>query len=267
MRFQLADDVFEPEITNATKIVSRSTGRELRHLTIRFRTRGVGERKRLDISPTGTRLVSIDDVPPGHWRKVGTSSSMNDGRSSNWVHTWELEEMENIIPEALIVNDLRVKPERYAEHWRGDRLEVHALLAVSAEEHKVLKKIVASDEPTSVVRVGVSDEPRSMEVHEGPWSERDGSFHWLVRLEDSAREAEERPNAGWLQMGRTYHSVPYLLASFEEMANVLIAKGLITDEDYKGVKERAFATRGERAVELMKVDDVEKFWDEEAFSR
>lgn len=267
MRFQLVDDVLEPEVTNGAIVISRSTGRELRHLAIRFRTSGGDDRKRVDAFPTGTRLISIDDVPPGHWRKVGTSSSMNDGRNSNWVHTWELEEMEQILAEVLIINDLRITPKCYTERWVGDRLEVHALVTLSLDEHNVLKKMIASDESVSVVRVGVSDESRSMEIHQGPWSDRDGSFQWLVRLEDRERDVERKPSAGLLVMGRTHHSIPYLLASFEEMAKVLIGKGLITDEDYKGIKQRAFERRGERAIEMLKVDDVQEFWDEEAFSR
>jgi hypothetical protein len=261
MRFQLADDVFQPDVTKIDRFASRSTGREQRRISIRFRTGETGARKRIDSFQTGAVLTGIDDAPPSRWRKIGTSSSMNDGRSSNWVHLWEIEEMENLMPSVLIINDLRLSPERYAERWDGERLDLHALVSLNAAEHSALKRMIAADDGVFVTRSGISEEVRTMEIQRGPWSEHEGSFRWLIRLQDPPEESERRPSAGFLEMGRTHHSVPYLLALVEEMGNLLVTKGVLSEAEQKSLKDRAIERRGERAVEMLKVDDVAAFWE------
>lgn len=266
MRFQLLDDVFEPEIVDESVLPSRSTGRHVRRLTIRFRTRGPAARERVDTAGSRSSLVSIDEKPPTQWRRVGPSSSMNDGHNTTWVHTWELEEMEPLNVKELHVNGLRLAPSRYAERWRGDYLEAHALVTVGKTDHQELIQLASAFDPVSVVRLGLSAEPRTMEIQQGPWAERDGHFRWLLRLED-VREPDRGPNAGLLVMGRTHHSVPYLLALVEDMADLLVSKGVIDQGDFSKVKDRALQRRGERAVEMLKVDDIDEYWDEEAFTR
>src|ERR1039458_6259841 len=96
MKFNVGDDVIQPHIRQAAPFASRSTGRKLRRLSIEFRTGDTATRERIDACQSGAVLVGIDETPPSRWRKVGTSSSMNDGKSSHWLHTWELEEVEQL---------------------------------------------------------------------------------------------------------------------------------------------------------------------------
>jgi hypothetical protein len=86
-------------------------------------------------------------------------------------------------------------------------------------------------------------------------------------LEDERPADDQKPSAGLLILQRTHHSVPYLLAYVEQFASLLVTRGLITEDECKGVKQCALEKYRERAVEMLRVDDVEEFWDDAAFSR
>lgn len=96
-----------------------------------------------------------------------------------------------------------------------------------------------------------------MEMLDGPWSEHGGSFRWLLRLDD------RRPNAGVLEMARVYRSVPYLIGAFYGLANLLVKKAVISQEESKALKEAALEGMRKRSFDLLKVEDVQQFWDEE----
>lgn len=171
--------------------------------------------------------------------------------------------MESLMPSALVLDDVCLHPERYSETWIGERLELRALVTLHSEEHTALRRLVAGDEAISVVRHGISEEPRSMEMLNGPWSEQDGTFRWLLRLED-VRDDDRRPNAGVLEMARVYRSVPYLLGAFDGLAKLLVEKAVISQEESKALKEAALEGVRGRSFDLLKVQDVQQFWDEEA---
>lgn len=178
------------------------------------------------------------------------------------MHSWNIEELENLMPSALSLGTFQLTPEKYKEEWtnKEKELEIHALVSVSAAEHEGLRQLFSQEELVPVVRVGISEEARTMRVISNLWSKADEHYRWLLHLQDPV---ETKPIAGWFEFGRGNREAPYLLSALEELASVLVAKGIITDDEFKAAEQRARNNAPLRAIDMLQVKDLDRFWDDE----
>lgn len=178
--------------------VSPHTGRTLRNGTVRVR---VPRRQDSLMASLPGQVLESDDGP---WLVVNRPQYSYEEASSISEDVFEIEEFENRAATMLRIADLELTPEKYHEgSARDDGVEVHARVALrDPKQIDRLREIVAADEPVAVIREGVQEVPRLMEIEVLGWSERESEQIYELRCKDEIQRklAELSLRHDWLSM-------------------------------------------------------------------
>jgi hypothetical protein len=173
---------------------------------------------------------------------------------------FEIEEFENRAATMLRIADLELKPEKYHEgSTRDDGVEVHARVALTdPKQIDRLRQIVAADEPVPVIREGVQDAPRHMEIEVLGWSERDSEHVYELRCKDEIqrKRAELSLRHDWRSMFANARLVAELLEWRSALGTLLVEKGILSNDDIDRLDQQAKKNIGQREIKLAQIDDV-----------
>lgn len=174
---------------------------------------------------------------------------------------------DNTTPEALLIEDFELRPYSYDEERDEEgRLRISARVRLSESEGQRLRELLKTswyaDEfrYVSVVRPGISDDPTEMRFGNPLWSEHEGFEKHELILMDRAYEGDK---LGRWPNGPQTHNTTEILANAVEFINeilaLLMAKGLITQEEGKRITEKAYAQSWERLFKFWRVSDLDEY--------
>lgn len=252
MNVTLADGLGgEVDFDERKSRISPHTGRTLRRGAITVRV----DRRHDGLMATLPRRVIESDE--GRWLVVRrTQHSFND-RSRVAEHMFEVEEFENRAVTLLKIADLSLTPEKYYEtSSRDEGLEIFARVVLRDEQNlERLREILANEEEVAVIREGVHDAPRQMDVSVLGWSEREGEHVFELKCKDPSTR---KPTAllGWHWAMADAGALAYLIEWRTRMTTLLIEKELVSKEELDQVDDLAFKNAGKRRIAFVKVADV-----------
>lgn len=235
-------------------LVSPHTGRTLRNGTVRVRA--PRKHDSLMASLPG-RVLESDD---GRWLVVNRPQYSYQDGSSVSEHVFEIEEFENRAATMLRIADLELKPEKYHEgSTRDDGVEVHARVALTdPKQINRLREVLAADESVPVVREGVQEVPRQMEIAVLGWSERDAEQVYELRCKDETQRkpAELSLRHDWRSLFASARLAAEVLEWRSALETLLVDKGILSNDEINRLGQQAKKNIGYREIELAQIDDV-----------
>ena len=270
MELTIGKTTIDVDIDEEVQSLSPHTGATLRHLEISFSAR---ERDHDYVM----RLLS-------EARKNGATSSNEDGTSSRWTlsnssysysdnssvrhYTWKLDEGEELRIETLILDTLELTPYQYEEEFDNDILTIKARVTPTSEELERLHEMMRGQkvgEYFPVTRKGIGSEPRLMRFGRGIWSQEGDTIKYeLILIDQAYDERTSREGRGPLQrLHISPLNVQSLLAKkasvLDELMEMLVAKGLLTDDDMKQIKQIAEEREWQIALEFDRVRSLDEW--------
>lgn len=258
------DQTVDVKAEVAEDSVSPHTGRRLRQADTRV---PVSADLSADFKEALNDSVAVDD-DGNAWSAQLRCESYTQGGSS---HDFEIDwiEQEQLQATSVKFQRLALTPSRYEERPDEDDgvITIRFQATLSPAETARLRELEAGDQVYwPVVRVGISDEPRSMRFGQLLWSSReDGSTEYLIMLVDEAHDDRAHKGTAWLRMAgepRLGNVVTMLadLSGRHEALLDLLEQGTAIDADAKKQIEEA----GRRALNetflFFEVDSVSDWW-------
>lgn len=251
MDLTIGEQLIEVDVDEEEPRVSPHTGRALRTGTIEIRA--TRDHDALMAALPG-RVVDSDE---GRWLVVKRPQYSYQDGARVAEHLFEIEEFENRAATMLRIADLELKPEKYHEDSsRDDGLEVTARVALTdPKQIDRLREILAAEETVPVIREGVQDAPRQMEISLLGWSGRDAEHVFELQCKDAKTL---KPN-GLIGLHAAFArpaQVAFLLEWRSAISALLIEKGVVSKEELDRVEDTATKNVGQRRIKFAQVDDV-----------
>jgi hypothetical protein len=218
-------------------------------------------RDALDASPA-------TDAAGHQWTgRVSSESYSNEGGPHAFAIEWE--EAESLQADLVRFEGLELTPSLYEEREKEDgvvAIEFQATL--SSEETDRLRALQADSSEERqrywpVVRVGVSEQSRSMRFGRVLWSKRDdGNIEHKITLVDEAHDSAPQNVTPYLSMagephlGHTMGGVADLAGQFDALLEVLERGKLVDAEAIRQIREAGIEARRTRSYTFYEVRDV-----------
>jgi hypothetical protein len=232
MKFRAGALEFNATVADGSQAPSAQTGTMLRSLTIQFRAQKLAMHEQALVEADQRQLggvFSLDDAgePEIEWR-VRRSSSTYIGTEPYGInhHVWQIEQVERLACRQLLVGAVSLEPYDYVEQVTdagGVRLAARAL-ATSDQLAGLARLPRVSD----VVRVGISDEPRTMVVEGYVWGDAPEGLGVALVCADVR---EPRVTLEGVQAWPPDDALDDLIAVLQE-------KGTLTDADLDALAQR-----------------------------
>lgn len=166
------------------------------------------------------------------------------------------ENEESTTPDRLILDGLELMPYQYIEEYdRDDRLIIRARFTLSKEQYSHLGGL---PNVVTVIRRGIDEEPRKMELSEIAWSERGNEIKEQIFLCD--KDEDNYPNPLLLLENAVSLTVKQSII-IDELLNALVSNSVISGEQAHEIKANATNERileGERELNRIK-DDLDEY--------
>ncbi len=155
------------EIINETEFTSKHTGHMLKCIQTKLIVGDARENEKLLSILNSGRKDGINSTDGqgniiDKWRVRNSSYSYSqDGYDSNYYHSIDLEQMENLDVKSISLGGLELHPYSYEEEFDDMSLIIHAKVMLSEAEYPQLKRMMQENRYFSVVRHGISEEGRN----------------------------------------------------------------------------------------------------------
>ena len=247
-------------------VTSPFTGRELRKLQTKFR-----------VAPHTAELVraflatgSAADTEGSFWSGNLDMESYSDAGPHTLTITWS--ESERLHADTVEFEGLTLVPTdtKYEERVNEDgSIFVTFQANLTPDETDRLRTLIAAKHSDSrywsVIRRGVSDEPRNMRLGRVLWQQlADGRIGHDITLVDEAFDPSDahdafRGLAGEPQIGNLIEQVSVLLARFETLLTELEASGTVAPEAIGRVRTAADTLAAARSHIFFEVADLSRW--------
>jgi hypothetical protein len=186
--------------------------------------------------------------------------SWNAYAESNGVHTYTvlLREVEELSLEALLVEDLELRPYEYREMVVGDGLVIRAKMVGTAEDVARVRELVRSQPVLRVVRRGIQDEPREMRLGVGEWSDSEDGIKYRLVLVDRVLEGEISPELAHIEEENDRVALAFYANYLERLSDLLVRKGLLSRGELDGLREDAGQAPGVSRRDIWRVAEVDE---------
>jgi hypothetical protein len=206
----------------------------------------------------GDRPIRADDDAgefAGRW-----CISWNAYAESNGVHTYTLllREVEELSLEALLVEELEMRPYEYREMVVGDGLVIRAKMVGTEEDVARVREVVRSRPALRVVRRGIHDDPREMRLGVGEWSDSEDGIKYRLVLLDRELEGEISPELARIEEENDRVALAFYANYVERLSDLLVKKGLLSREELDRVREAAGQAPGVSRRDMWRVADVDE---------
>jgi hypothetical protein len=136
-------------------------------------------------------------------------------------------------PPNLKLNDLQITPYQYEESIDlDDSLSIRARIILSKEQYSALGKL---SETVSVVRQGIDEDPREMEISEIAWSEHGDEINEEILLHDT----EGKIVSPFLMIENSISLIIKQNIIIDELLNLLVSNNIIRTEQINEVNYHA----------------------------
>jgi hypothetical protein len=186
--------------------------------------------------------------------------SWNAYAESNGVHTYTLllREVEELSLEALLVEELEMRPYEYREMVVGDGLVIRAKMVGTEDDVARVREVVRSRPALRVVRRGIHDDPREMRLGVGEWSDSEDGIKYRLVLVDRELEGEISPELARIEEENDRVALAFYANYVERLSDLLVKKGLLSREELDRVREAAGQAPGVSRRDVWRVADVDE---------
>lgn len=244
------------EIQNRDTVVSRSTGAELKRLTITIRTtdQDAGTLEHVLSGPDPLEMIGADGQALERWQARSLSHSFSNN-SPVHTHVWELLQQEVLSIKSLQLDDLEIVPYEYKETFdEKDRITIDARSRLDPDQ---LLRFNALPTYFSVVRKGISDSPKEMRLGRCLWSDHGEYVKQQIYLVDRAQDAERQSALFQPEFNHSIVAISEQTALLAALLEMLKAKGILDDDSIAEVRNGASEAMGKYALDFMKVADLD----------
>lgn len=145
-----------------------------------------------------------------------------------------VDEKVRIKPTSLILNNLELTPYQYKEQVNSNgALTIKARINLSEEEYSDLGEL---REIIKVVRRGIDEEPREMELREIAWSEIKNKIKEEIWLFDKEEDKKSLPWMGYI--GYSLKVVAEQSLVIDGLLDALVSEGILKEEKVKEIKAK-----------------------------
>lgn len=209
----------------------------------------------------GDRAVhAMDETgePAGRWDVFWNSYGESAG-----VHTYTLilREAEELTLEALLLDELELRPYEYREEVVGDEgLAIQAKVVSSEEQVELLRAMLRSRASLRVVRRGIQEEPREMRLGVAEWSQTEDRIRLRLVLVDRELGGGGRARAALARIDEenSRAALGYYANFMDRLADAMVARGVLSAEELHALREDARSAPGVARRELWRVVDVDE---------
>jgi hypothetical protein len=196
----------------------------------------------------------------GKW-KINNSSysySTNDD-NAEYRYSAKLEEMEQLEVTSLVVDGLELKPYSYAERSDGDDLIIEAKVRLTESEFSPLKNILKNTGYFSVIRHGLSEDPRQMRFGQTNWSMNENVIKHEVRLVDKSYDDNNKRTRGLYEpeIGNMQAMIAENTERVEELMSILKNKSVLDATDIEDMLAKTKERVWSRKREFYRVKDID----------
>lgn len=252
------DHTIPVKITHSDVFISPHSGRELRQIegTVQNSSEELHDWFMQVLKQQAIEGILLPDTPveQARWWNVKLRQWTQSG--SRYSYTVEIREIEPLDIQELIVDQVHLQPYRYKEDAQ-DGLRIDVKVELSKDDNEQFLKIWANGGYFSVIRRGIQDEPREMRFGSVYWSEHVEKFKYDFVLVERTT-ADEAPRHPWDLPGanaRVY--LAFEIALRRNLFDLLLKKGIISDEEIIVLKEKAKIEADKIEMEFHRVSDVD----------
>lgn len=170
----------------------------------------------------------------------------------------ELTEVEILTIESLIISGIEIAPYEYLERFDEDALIIEAKFKLPSVQINELLDKTKNDIYFPVVRKGINEETKTMRFGQIFWSENDRTTKYHLVLVDKSYEEFKDPFHS--EMINIKNSLAYTSNYIDELAELLIAKKLLSAEETKSLTNKAKDRQFEKTMEFRKVEDIDLYF-------
>jgi hypothetical protein len=262
MDLRIGENTIRPDVDEVEEVPSKHSGRVLKIVTVSF---SVHQRR--------SQLV---EELLAEAKEHGATSTNDEGDTITWsveqkqysyssdsdyrYYRWKLAEREELNVESLLIGDVEIVPYAYREFEQGGRIEIVARFVSDPDRLEQLYALARSHEPVDVVRVGIQDTPRPMQLAMRIWSESEGERKQEVHLADP-EETELIPalSQTFGPLWGSHDTVIRQQATLEGLMEVLRSKGLIDESDLQKIEEDRAQREHTTARSFKRVRDLDEW--------
>jgi hypothetical protein len=264
LRFRVDEQLLVIPAIIVESIDSPSTGRPLRRLSSEITVPAVEARSIATI----LQAPSLVDEDGAQWSgRIEVESYRDVQGLHNLRIGWE--EQEQVDADAVEFEGMLLRPQHYEENTTDGGLAISFRARLTSAETQTLRGLQQPrpgvDLYFSVVRHGVSEQPRRMRLGRVLWQKlEDGDVeHQITLVEDvydTAPRAGFRALAGEPQVSHLLDAVEQLAGERDALIDALKNGGVLDDDAIERVRQAGLATRGMRRYQFYEVDDISE-WD------
>lgn len=257
MNLILAGYEFSFDVSERDSTISKHTGRELEHLHVNATIEGEEINEKVADYLDASREEGINSKEgqiTKKWKVINNSYSYKGNKE--WVnYSLELEEMEEIKLDKLILDDLELTPYQYREKIDlYNSLSAEGRVLLSEAQFERVKELIEKD--IIVIRKGISETPKQMYLLPAGWSKDEEGIKLQFRLNEPKDENELNP------FRTIWRAVDLIIEQdqiIEQLANLLIQKGIIKKIEYESIKARIPEKNWNIKLKLTKEDDLDEW--------
>lgn len=162
--------------------------------------------------------------------------------------------------ESLRVSGVEITPYAYQEFDQGDRIEIVARFVTDPDQLEQLYALTRSKDIVEVVRIGIQETPRPMQLRMRIWSESEGERRQEILLVDPEQsESISALSQTFQPLWNSHDTIIKQQATLEGLMGVLESKGLNDETDLLTIEEGRAQRERTIARSFKQVRDLDEW--------
>jgi hypothetical protein len=259
MYFKFGDKTIDFEVMYENDYKSRHSGKILQDLKIKI---AVDEKYLEDFrcvfksaQETGIISVNTSGETLKHW-VIGNNSSNSSSNSSIHHYQMDIREVEHLQPSLLTIGELNFNPYYYSEHFDGNDLCVDAKVVLDQDRHNAIKIASQESRQFPVIRHGINEEIRLMNLSLGLWSKENDKIKIQIKLTEATNSSP--PESHWMIF--LSHAISKSFennAMIELLLSSLASKDVFSEQEIEQIREEACSLVKTNINKMSQVQDVD----------
>lgn len=258
MNITLAGYEIPVSILDRSNSISPHTDREVEQIKVNVTIRGEEINEKVADylqSVKKEAIISKEGQITKKWKLNNSSYGFTNTREQV-DYTLELEEIEEFKLAKLILDDLELTPYLYEENFDyNNDLTIEGRVLLSEAQFKKVKELMEKDSIT-IIRQGISERPRQMRLLIDAWSKNEKNIKLQFSLNDLKDDKKLNPLRFLREAINLVIKQDQLI---EQLANLLIQKGILKKEEYEGMKTGIPERNWEIELEFNRVKDLDEW--------
>lgn len=257
---EVSTKILQPEI-------SKSTGKDLGKFSFNIELKGDKSKSSfLNLLKNSEKdgIYSIDEKGNilKKYKVVNRSYSYTGHKISDdtiFNFNVELKEIEELKIESLIISGIEFSPYEYTERFDKDSLIIKAKVKSLASKIDKLIKKTKKETYFTVIRKGISSEPKTMRFGKTVWSKHGNFIKYDFLLVDKTYDDKKSKFKGFYnhEIDNMQDLLAYISNYVEELTDLLVDKKAFSAKEIEVVKNKAKKRQSEKIREFYRVKDID----------